>query len=459
MSSRATAPFEAASRAARFARGEGLAGRCWATARPLATGVPGASAEPPEPGEPRERRDPRRQALGDSGLHAGLAFPLVGQSGVVGVVEMFAGGDDPGDGQLLEVLASIGRQLGQFLDRMHAEDRVRSAERAQAFLLSAYTALAGATDYPDTLRRLAAVAVPALADLCLIDVKVPGGVARMVALHADPARDSLVRELGERYPPAAGSSHPGNQVMADGRPRWSDTISDDFLAATTRDSRHLELVKALTLTSYMSIPLLADGDVLGAITLVSSGSGRRFSAGDLVLPQEVAARVSTVVAAARRRDRQHQLAHQLQSLLLPDRLPQPPEMDIAVRYLTGTPGAEAGGDFYDLVQLPSARLGLMIGDVEGHDSIAAATMGQLRSASRALAGQVREPCRLVDALRWSWDLLGFERTATAAFCRINPSTGDVVMSTAGHPPPVLLDAAGHARFLDLDPSPILGAPG
>ncbi len=119
---------------------------------------------------------------------------------------------------------------------------------------------------------------------------------------------------------------------------------------------------------------------------------------------------------------------------------------------------EVGGDFYDVIVLPSGRIGFMIGDVAGHDRDAAAVMGQLRSAARALAGQVHSPAALVDALQWSWDLVGFDRIATGAFGRLDPSNGDLVMASAGHYPPLVIDGEG-AQYLPVEPSSPLGAPG
>ena len=351
----------------------------------------------------------------------------------------------------LVALAELGAAA---LDRTQAQE---AANERQSFLLNAWTEVAEAGGYADTLRRLASAAIPRLADLCLIDVKGPvHGLTRMAAVHADPAMAAYVAELGDRYPPEAGGPHPANEAMREGRSLWSATMPDDFLRATTRDERHFELVKLLGFQSYMSVPLIAGGEVLGAVTLVSGRPERRFGQADVALAEQLASRAARVVANARQRDREHALVHELQRLLLPERLPYSSRMETAVRYLTAAAEAEAGGDFYDVVVLPSDRLGFMIGDVEGHDAMAAAFMGQLRSASRALAGQVREPAGLVDALRWSWDLLGFGRTATAIFGRIDPSSGDTVMASAGHLPPALVDREGGATLLDVPPSPPLG---
>jgi len=100
----------------------------------------------------------------------------------------------------------------------------------------------------------------------------------------------------------------------------------------------------------------------------------------------------------------------------------------------------------------------MIGDVAGHDREAAAAMGQLRSAARTLSGQVHSPAELIGTLQWSWDLVGFDRIATGAFGRLDPSNGDLIIASAGHYPPLLIEPAS-ARYLPIEPSTPLGVPG
>jgi PAS domain S-box-containing protein len=444
-----TQAFEDLSRNLLPAYGEGLPGSVWSSRRPLVTTVGHG-----------EMTLLRQSAILRSGLRTGLAVPVVFESRTVGVIEMFSVRNEPVSPHLLDGLASIGRQIGQLLYQFDVEGDLRRRERSRAFLLDAATGLASSPNYPDALRRLADLCVPELADLCLIDVRERNGrIARMAAVHADPEKQTLVEQLAEHYPPAAGSTHPSYDVMLTGRSMWSASMTDAFLKATTRDERHFEIVKALGFESYMCVPLRCGDETLGTITLVSAGSGRRFQLSDLALPEELAGRAASVIATARRHDEEHRLAKELQRLLLPEELPEFEEFDICVRYLAGAPDAEAGGDFYDVVRLPSERLGLLIGDVEGHDTLAAATMGQLRSATRALAGQLREPSQLIDALRWSWDLLGFERVATAIVGRVDNRNGDVVLSSAGHLPPAVIEPGGKARYLDVKPSPPLGAPG
>lgn len=360
---------------------------------------------------------------------------------------------DDFDASFLTALAEL---CSAALDRAQLYDAER--ERRD-FLLDASSAVAGAGGFAETLERLASVAVPRLADLCLIDVAEGAGqLRRMAAVHSDPSAQPLVDELLTRYQPEPGGPHPASHAVAEGRSLWRSDMSDEYLRSTTRDEHHFELTRRLGFQSFMSVPLRAAGEVLGAITLVSAGSGRRFGASDLALAEELAERVAEVVAAARRHEREREVAHTLQRLLLPDSLPNVDGLEVSARYMTAHRDTEAGGDFYDVVRLPSGRVGFVIGDVEGHDPVAAAIMGQLRSAMRALAGQRREPDLLIDALRWSWDLLGFNRMATCLVGRLDPTDGTMVLCSAGHLPPILIGADGSTELLQVPGAPPLGAP-
>jgi PAS domain S-box-containing protein len=337
-------------------------------------------------------------------------------------------------------------------------ERLNQARRAQAFLLRASDVLARASGYLETLERVAGVAVPTLGDLCIIDVLTDDGrVVRMAARHADPEKQPLADELCRNYPPDLDSGHPGAAAIADGQSRWSDSMSEDFLAATTHDDRHLWLVKQLGFTSYMSVALVAEGNVLGSMTVVSAGSGRRFGPSDLQLTEELAGRVALVVAKTRRFEREQRTSHTLQGSLLPSTLPAPLGVSMAVRYLPATRGAEVGGDFYDAVLLRPDSLAVVVGDVAGHDVTAAATMGQLRAAYRALIRRADGPADMVRLLQDSWDDLGTERIATATFGEIDTRTGRVQLASAGHPPPCIV-VDGQASFLPVESSVPLGMP-
>jgi serine/threonine-protein kinase RsbW len=333
-------------------------------------------------------------------------------------------------------------------------EELQAVQRSQEFLLRASDVLARVSGFSQTMHALADVAVPDLGDLCLIDVLDRSGeLKRIVARHADPTRQHLADELQRNYPPVAGGAHPGARGIATGQAHWSPTMSEDFLIATTRDARHLALIKELGFAGYISVPLIAEGETLGSVTLVSAGSGRVFSERDHLLAQDLASRVALVVAKERRYDEEHRVAHLLQASLLPPVM-HSPFVDVAARYVPGNRDAEVGGDFYDLVALPSGRIAFCVGDVAGHDLAAATAMGQLRSAFRALTVHATDPASMVDLLHNSWEALA---TATVLFAEYDPDSHELLVASAGHPPPILVNDAG-ATFLPLDPGAPLGAP-
>ena len=346
----------------------------------------------------------------------------------------------------------------QEAEQLHALDELLASHEHQVFLLQAAEIISQGDSYGETLERLAEVAVPVLADLCLVDaLTVDGRVVRMAARHSDPSLQPLVDELESKYAPDPSGSHPSIEVINTGRSRWSDTMSDEFLRRTTRDDRHFTLLKRLGFTSYMTLPLVADNRILGSITLVSAGSGRRFGHSDLALAEEFTSCVAQVVATAHRNDSARQAAHTLQASLLPDHVPEVPGLALAVRYLPATVDNDVGGDFYDVIADPSGITAIVIGDVAGHDMTAAAIMGKIRTAARVLAGQASGPRHFIEMLRQGWDSLELERMATLLIATIDPVTGELRVASAGHPPPLLVES-GEARFLKVNPTTPLGAP-
>jgi serine/threonine-protein kinase RsbW len=174
--------------------------------------------------------------------------------------------------------------------------------------------------------------------------------------------------------------------------------------------------------------------------------------------ERLAQQVAAVLGNARRHDAMSRTSHILQQRLLPQRLPPIPGLQVDTRYLPATRGLDVGGDFYDVIVLASRRVGFLIGDVAGHDSDAAAVMGQLRSAARALAGQACSPADLISAIQANWDVIGLDRMATGIFGLVDSSTGELTLASAGHYPPLLVTSGEGGRYLPVVPSTPLGAP-
>jgi serine phosphatase RsbU (regulator of sigma subunit) len=152
--------------------------------------------------------------------------------------------------------------------------------------------------------------------------------------------------------------------------------------------------------------------------------------------------------------RTHEIAEALQRRLLPDRIPQIPDLALAARYVPATADMEVGGDWYDVIQIRGGLIGLAIGDVAGHGPQAAATMGQLRIALRAYALQDPSPVSVMSSLQQLVSQLPLEM-ATLIYLLFDPSTGRLRFTNAGHPPPLVF-GGGEGSYLEGPLSPPLG---
>jgi serine phosphatase RsbU (regulator of sigma subunit) len=206
----------------------------------------------------------------------------------------------------------------------------------------------------------------------------------------------------------------------------------------------------------MSAPLVADGLVIGALTVVSSGSGRRFDAEDLSLMEELAAQVSSVVERERRYDIQRQVAHVLQQSMLPDELDLPDGVRAAARYIASNEAAEVGGDFYDVVRVDPSHVVLAVGDVEGHDLVASTVMAKVRSAMRAYLAITTDLPEVLSMLdRFVRDHV-HRRLSTLLLAMFETTTGELTLASAAHPQALRLGDDNCVEALEAPPGAPLG---
>ncbi|WP_298460000.1 SpoIIE family protein phosphatase [uncultured Cellulomonas sp.] len=381
--------------------------------------------------------------------------PLVTGDRPVGVLAVELPSDREITPTTSSLMGTLGRQAGQALERARLADSAAEQARRSAFLLRAATVLAAATDFRDTLERLAAVAVPALADICLIDILTESGPVRMVGRHGDPARQPFVDEVVRDYSPTVSDDSPAVQALLGGEVVWQQHVDRAWLEAGTRDERHRQLAEAAGFDGFIAVPLITEDRVLGAITLATGPTRDPFTQADVELAQELGRQVALVAARAERFDVEYRASHALQAGLLPP-LPPPVEgLAVGVRYLPASRWADVGGDFYDVLPLADGSVAFAVGDVVGHDLTAAATMGQLRSVYRALVAEGASPAEVIDRMQASWPVLGLERMATGVFGRLWPATGEVRLASAGHPPPLLVHG-GRAELVPVRPTTMLG---
>jgi PAS domain S-box-containing protein len=176
----------------------------------------------------------------------------------------------------------------------------RRREQEQRLLAEAGALLSSSLDYQETLRSITRLAVPAIADWCLVDLTDDqGGFTRIAASSADPADAELARGLLRYYAPLPNADIGVSATARLTRAEVMTQVDDSVLETVARDPEHLELARAMRLTSYVGVPLVARGRTLGVMTLGLGKSARRFTPADLPLAEELANRAALAVDNAR----------------------------------------------------------------------------------------------------------------------------------------------------------------
>ncbi|KPI17528.1 putative PAS/PAC sensor protein [Actinobacteria bacterium OK074] len=208
----------------------------------------------------------------------------------------------------------------------------------------------------------------------------------------------------------------------------------------------------LGITSAAYLPLIAQAQPIGAMGLLYDDR-HGFTPEERNVLVALGSGIGQSLQRAMFYEQQSDLAQGLQQAMLPRTIPEVPGADIAVRYRAasnrGAPGQDIGGDWYDVIPLPGGRIGCVIGDVQGHDTHAAAVMGQLRIVLRAYASEGHAPATVMARASVFLEELDTERFATCLYAEADPATGVIQLVRAGHIDPFLRDADGTCRRLRL----------
>ena len=338
-------------------------------------------------------------------------------------------------------------------------DRKR-AEAGSSYLAEATAALSASLDYEATLRNVARLSVPHLADWCAVQMLEPdAGITTLAVAHTDPAKERLVGELNDRYPPDPEGRVGAPAAIRTGESQLYPEIDDPLLRAAACDEAHLRLLRDLGLRSAMTVPLIARGRPLGALTFASAESGRTFGATDLALAEELGHRAGAAIENARLyRERSH-IARTLQASLLPPRLPDIPGAELAARYRAAGEGIDVGGDFYDVFPIGDRRWAAVVGDVLGKGASAAAMIGLTRHTLRTAAMRESDSASILATLNEALCREGVEESFCTAVYATIEAYGDrleLELTSAGHPLPLVLRADGSVES-GARPGTVLGA--
>jgi PAS domain S-box-containing protein len=337
-----------------------------------------------------------------------------------------------------------------FVDVTHRRDAEEAARRATArtALLARVSAeLSGQLDMPSALGRLAQLVVPVLTDGCIVTLVDREGRARDVgSWHGDPARRPLVDRYAQIRLDTLPGTSPVAQALMAGTPV---TESVDAVLDLMADGPARDLLTALAPATAVVLPLTAEARTVGVLTLYQDAS-RVMTDEDMDTARQVAAEAGRAIARVHRQNQQAQLAEALQRSLLTE----PPALEeaaVVVRYVPAAEAARVGGDWYDAFLQRDGSLTVVIGDVVGHDTAAAAAMGQLRGLLRGIAHYSSAgPAEVLRGLDEAIAQMHDETLATAAIARVEcdgRGGHSLRWANAGHPPPVMLAADGTVTVL------------
>ncbi|MEV0911391.1 SpoIIE family protein phosphatase [Streptomyces hokutonensis] len=264
------------------------------------------------------------------------------------------------------------------------------------------------------------------------------GATSLVMGLVEAGRIRLVAEGPE------GSFVPGTEVTRIDEPypmgEVVRTLAPAFIESPEEFAKRFPLlwseITDLNITAAAYLPLIAQARPIGAMGLLYSDR-RGFSAEERNVLVALGSSIAQSLQRAMFYEQEKDLAQGLQQAMLPRAIPSVPGADVAVRYRSAKLGRDIGGDWYDLIPLPGGRVGAVIGDVQGHDTHAAAVMGQLRIVLKAYAAEGHTPATVMARASVFLHELDTDRFATCLYAEADLSTGVVQVVRAGHIDPLV----------------------
>jgi PAS domain S-box-containing protein len=370
-------------------------------------------------------------------------------------------------GNVLGVAVSLVDITAQHRASVEAE----AARRRLAVIADASARIGTTLELERTACELAEVAVPELADVAavdLLDAVVEGrpstlgpsesAVLRALALRPEEGSDA-VRAAD---PPGQIARYAPDRLVTEcvrtGEAVLVPQVKDEDLPRIARSAEAAVLLGRAGLHSYLAVPLIARGQVLGALDLKRTRNPAPFDEDDLLLARELAARAAVQIDNARWYQNARNTALTLQRSLLPGHPPVTTGLEVASRYQPAGATSEVGGDWFDVLPLEGGKTALVVGDVMGSGVSAAATMGRLRTATTTLAALDLDPARLLEHLDKTTSALDHS-IATCVYAVHDPHTRQCRIANAGHLPPVRVRPGRPPELLDLPTGVPLGVGG
>jgi PAS domain S-box-containing protein len=418
------------------------------------------------PDEARARFPKMDEITAVLGVHALAALPLRVEGRVLGSFVVVWAAEHPFAGDDLEVLEALAAQIALSVSRLQAAAERAAAVAAMAeanrhlqLLADAGRVLSGTLDIATQIEQLAGLVVPTLGDWCwLVVTDEQGRLHDMASAHRDPRRSDELEEYVRSMVSSMTEHAAARVVTSTGRPLVLPTIDCARMERALPDPAARQSLARLGAAAGAVVPLVARGQTLGALGLFTGSERGPLSQAEVDTAVEVGRRAGLALHHARLYGQQRALAETLQRSML-TAPPEPDHSEIVVRYVPAAAGAEIGGDWYDAFLQSDGATVLAIGDVVGHDSRAAAAMGQVRGLLRGISySSGADPAAVLTELDRAVQGLALETMATCLVARLEDDghTGTRLRwANAGHPPPLVLGPDGGVRVLDDGPADLL----
>jgi PAS domain S-box-containing protein len=329
-----------------------------------------------------------------------------------------------------------------------AQEAVTAATRMKRaeFVASVLAEIETCLTLEGQLATLASFLVPRIGDYVAIEA--PSNEFPLIVGHRDPEMVETLRAMRSEHRPHQESARSSNRAAA-GESILVGEINLDILGGHDNDSQQPNMLAQIAPRSTMTVPINLGAGVHGSLIVGLVDPERPvYTADDLQFLREAVQRIGVVLAATRLRHEEHDISVRLQRALLPDTIAWHPNLLVAARYQAASHFMEVGGDWYDTFTWPGGKIGVVVGDVVGHNLESAATMGRLRAATSALASYVEpSPRVLLEALDKFASGPDGTAFATAVCVVIDPTNGRLTYSSAGHPNVLLVNGDGTSQFL------------
>lgn len=333
---------------------------------------------------------------------------------------------------------------------------IKKEEFAHSLLARISEVVHESPDYEQTIRNLAELSVPQLADWCSIYVPRPadGTLAMVAVAHMDAARRELARTIAEEIPISLDDRHGPAEVLRSGEAIVVEDVASE-LESQDLGPRLTTMVRKLDLGSAMILPLSIGDRNLGTFHLANETGRRPYNSFDRDLGERLAARIAIALESSLLASERATIASDLQQGLLPAPIPRIEGWSVATLYRPAGVANEVGGDFYDAFTFRGGWM-VVMGDVTGRGSRAASVTGLARQTLRTASALTGDPIAALGELNRA--LLARDDTSLCSVVAIALRQGsgrEISMAVAGHPPPLCVC---EGRLTEIMPTgPVLGA--